>query len=251
MSTRGAEWYKREPRAFLEGVRRMTEREIAVYAVVLDLIYDGGHETLDDPKHIASYFSDLGVAAVRNAIERLISAGKLDRNGEYLTNKRARNEGRTREELTETRRKAGRSGGVSSGKSRRNSNKNNAVAKANAALRVREDKIREDIDKIDVDKSTSSAANIAAEFEQDFWPAYPKRQAKGAALRAYKAARKKATLADILAGVTRYASDRRNEDPRYTKAAASWLNGACWLDEPTGARGSSDWRDDPAYAGVE
>jgi hypothetical protein len=88
MSERGADWYKREPRAFLEGIRQMSEREIAVYSVILDLIYDGGHRTRNDPKHIASYFSDVGSAAVRRAIQCLIAAGKLELDGDFLTNKK-------------------------------------------------------------------------------------------------------------------------------------------------------------------
>lgn len=146
MTRRGADWYRREPRAFLEGVRKLTEREIAVYAVVLDLIYDGGHQTLNDPKHIASYFSDLGSAAVRHAINRLVESGKLIIDGEFLTNKRAQNEGKTREELAETRRKSGRLGGVSSGVSRANSNKSNDLGEANAPYARAKDKIRKDIE---------------------------------------------------------------------------------------------------------
>jgi len=155
MSERGAQWYKREPRAFLEGVRRMTERDIAVYAIVLDLIYDGGHQTLDDPKHIASYFSDLGSASVRRTIDRLVEAGKLVREGEFLTNKRAKNEGKTREELRETRRYSAHLGGVSSGKSRTKSNKNNDLSEANASSNVVLDKIREDIEGKEEAKASS------------------------------------------------------------------------------------------------
>lgn len=127
MSRRGERWYSREPRAFLEGVRHLTEREIAVYAIVLDLIYDGAGETYDDPKHIASYFSDLGSAAVRNAINKLVEAGKLVRCDGHLTNCRAKNEVKTQKELAENRRKRRRSYHVSPEFSDSNSNENNGL----------------------------------------------------------------------------------------------------------------------------
>lgn len=184
MSERGAQWYKREPRAFLEGVRRLTEREIAVYAIVLDLIYDGGHQTLDDPKHIASYFSDIGVASVRRAIDALVEAGKLERDGEFLTNKRAKNEGKTRRELAETRKNSGHLGGVSSGKSRAKNNENNEMTEANASSVSPLDKIRVREEEIEANASLSETSSDArrkpkgneaytSEFEA-FWLAYPR-----------------------------------------------------------------------------
>lgn len=83
---RGLEWYKREPRAFLDGIRaaRMTERQAVIYGIVIDLIYDHGGETPDDPKHIASYLSDLGTAAVRHTIQQLVDMGKVFRVGDML-----------------------------------------------------------------------------------------------------------------------------------------------------------------------
>lgn len=132
---RGLDWYKREPRAFLDGCRaaRMTERQVAVYSVILDLIYDHGGETPDDAKHISSYFSDMGTAAARNAIQQLVDIGKIYRVGDMLHQKRAETEAKTRENLSETRAKAGRFGGISSGNSRRQHNENNDISEASAS----------------------------------------------------------------------------------------------------------------------
>lgn len=182
MSDRGAKWYKREPRAFLEGVRRLTERQTAVYAVILDLIYDGGHRTHDDPKHIASYFSDLGAAAVRRTIDELIQHGKLMREDGFLTNKRAKNEGKTWRELTENRRNAGRLGGVRSGKSRAKSNDFNEVNEASASSFVEADKSRVDIEDTNVSSLSETISDDAAKTRkkivypeqfEEFWKAYP------------------------------------------------------------------------------
>lgn len=139
-TARGTDWYKREPRAFLDGVRQLGQREVAVYSIVLDLIYDGGGQTAFDPKHIASYFSDLGSAAVRNSIAVLIDLGKLEDMDGRLTNKRARNEAKTREELRENRSVFGRLGGVSSGDSTAAASKSKDLAEPKGALRARGDK---------------------------------------------------------------------------------------------------------------
>lgn len=133
----------------------MTERDIAVYSVVLDLIYDGEHQTFDDPKHIASYFSDLGSASVRRTIDRLVEAGKLVREGEFLTNKRAKNEGKTREELKKSRRHSAHLGSVSSGKSRSKPNEVKNLSEANASPDTALDKIGGDIEVKEEAKASS------------------------------------------------------------------------------------------------
>ncbi|WP_420961100.1 hypothetical protein [Brucella sp. IR073] len=82
-------------------------------------------------------------------------------------------------------------------------------------------------------EANASSVSLEAEFEQQFWPAYPRKVGKGQAIKAYRSARKQADLAEILTGLRRYADERRGENPEFTKHAATWLNGQCWLDEPT------------------
>lgn len=143
---RGLDWYKREPRAFLDGCRasRMTERQWAIYAIVIDLIYDHGGETPDDPKHIASYLADIGTASVRNTIQQLIDMGKLFRVGDFLHQERAENQAKTRGNLSENRAETGRLGGISSGNSRRAAKKIKEIAEANASSKheAEKEKIR-------------------------------------------------------------------------------------------------------------
>jgi hypothetical protein len=69
-----------------------------------------------------------------------------------------------------------------------------------------------------------------------FWNAYPRHVAKGGARKAYAAALKKTSAADILAGAQRYATERASQDPKYTKYPSTWLGQECWLDEPGPAR---------------
>ena len=74
--------------------------------------------------------------------------------------------------------------------------------------------------------------DFETEFETIFWPQYPRKRSIDAARKAFKAARKKFKLPDIMAGVHRYAAERDGQDDRFTKHASSWLNQQCWLDEP-------------------
>jgi hypothetical protein len=81
----GLDWYARNPKKFLGGVQGLTARQIAVYNVVIDLIYLYGGGCNNDPKWIAGYVSDMGSAAVRNVITDLIERGLIRRSGKYLT----------------------------------------------------------------------------------------------------------------------------------------------------------------------
>jgi hypothetical protein len=138
MADHGADWYKREPQAYLGGVVGLTARQHAVYSVTLDLIYAQGGRCHNDPKWIAGWFSDLGLAAVRNTISELVARGKLRLEDGFLTNKRARNEAKTREELRKKRGETGKKGGESSCFSDAEINDNNDLDKANASPREEE-----------------------------------------------------------------------------------------------------------------
>ena len=76
-----------------------------------------------------------------------------------------------------------------------------------------------------------SRDSLAGHFEE-WWHVYPKKVAKEQARRAFKPALKKASVDVLIAGAERYAEERRGQDPRFTKHAATWLNGGCWQDEP-------------------
>lgn len=68
-----------------------------------------------------------------------------------------------------------------------------------------------------------------------FWQVYPRREAKGAARKAWDKAVAKATPEVIIEGAKRYAADP-NRDQRYTAHAATWLNGERWGDDPLPSR---------------
>ncbi|MCA4132948.1 hypothetical protein [Arthrobacter sp. M4] len=81
-----------------------------------------------------------------------------------------------------------------------------------------------------------AAPTKAKQMDEDFkawYEVYPKHVSRGAAVTAYAKARKNgATLEDLLAGARGYAAHRKGQDPKYTKAPATWLNQECWTDDP-------------------
>ena len=61
-----------------------------------------------------------------------------------------------------------------------------------------------------------------------FWSAYPRREGKGQARRAWGAAVRKVTPEAILAGLSRATF---SNDPKFRPLPATWLNGERWLDQ--------------------
>lgn len=66
----------------------------------------------------------------------------------------------------------------------------------------------------------------------EFWNAYPKKLDKAKAYRAFRAALKRASFEDILAGVIAYRNDP-TRNPDFTKYPASWLNADSWENAAT------------------
>ncbi|MCJ2077895.1 helix-turn-helix domain-containing protein [Methylobacterium sp. E-016] len=67
----------------------------------------------------------------------------------------------------------------------------------------------------------------------EWWRAYPRKVGKDAAqpvfIRITKA--RKATVAELIEGAKRYAAERAEQDPQFTKHPKTWLNGGHWADE--------------------
>lgn len=66
---------------------------------------------------------------------------------------------------------------------------------------------------------------------EEFWAAYPRKAAKGAARRAWSKAILRTEPSQIIAGAQVYSVDP-NREPQYTAHPATWLNGERWLDGP-------------------
>ena len=89
MSTKnGLPYYKRYPRDFIEGTIGMPFELKAAYSVVLDLIYMQSGRLPDDPRYISGLLG-LSVRKWNSIRKDLISAGKIQVIGKFLTNYRA------------------------------------------------------------------------------------------------------------------------------------------------------------------
>lgn len=101
---------------------------------------------------------------------------------------------------------------------------------------------------------------IEVAFEEEFWPAYPRKDDKGRARKAFLTVikSKTATVSDLVNGAMRYAAERQGEDPKFTKQPATWLNAEAWLNEaspaaPAASRmqaGQPQSRSQSAMAGI-
>jgi hypothetical protein len=80
-------------------------------------------------------------------------------------------------------------------------------------------------------RKASKAASDDALFDQ-FWAVYPRQVAKLAARKAWDKAVEIAPAEKIIAGARRYARERQDANPQYTKHPATWLNGGGWMDAP-------------------
>lgn len=66
----------------------------------------------------------------------------------------------------------------------------------------------------------------------EWWQFVPRKVSRGQAEKAYRAALKHATPADLLAGIQRFAEQVCGTEPNFIAHPATWLNGKRWLDEP-------------------
>ncbi len=71
---------------------------------------------------------------------------------------------------------------------------------------------------------------LSADFAA-WWSEYPRKKAKGAAVRAYKTARKKADATTILSGLRAALPEFAQRQPEHVPYPATWLNAEGWTDE--------------------
>lgn len=76
----------------------------------------------------------------------------------------------------------------------------------------------------------SSTADAEDEFAE-WYSAYPRKEAKGAARKAFKTARKKTSLESLMAGLTRYTESIQGKERTFIALPGSWLNAERWEDE--------------------
>jgi uncharacterized protein YdaU (DUF1376 family) len=67
---------------------------------------------------------------------------------------------------------------------------------------------------------------------RDWYARYPRKSDPGRAAKAYRAARKIASAADLLDGALRYSAECDGKDQQFVKMPASWLGAHSWKNEP-------------------
>ena len=229
---RGLDWYKRDPIAFIDGVQGMGPECIGAFAVLLDLIYARGGETLRDDRHLAGVLG-CSIQKARKLTDALLEAGKLGENGGMLSNDRARETAKVRQKLSKTRAKVGRKGGSFRQVFDIARNENNDLAQAKTP------DIEEEKEKNRVTDVTLSNAREARSMRrprepgrfEDWWKLVPRKVGKGAARRAYAKALTLTDEATLFSAISRYAELRKVQDERYTVHPATWLNQERWTDE--------------------
>jgi hypothetical protein len=70
-------------------------------------------------------------------------------------------------------------------------------------------------------------------FETEFWPSYPRKIAKPAALKSARSqVRSKEARGEVMAGLMAQLPAMKSKDPQYIPHAATWLNQQRWKDPP-------------------
>lgn len=97
------------------------------------------------------------------------------------------------------------------------------------------------------DLAQSLREDFADYHFREFWEHYPKKVDKGAAIRAFRKALKKADAKDVVDGAKAYATDPNLPDEkRFIKNPATWLNAESWANGPLPERtrrgkNETDW----------
>jgi uncharacterized protein YdaU (DUF1376 family) len=224
----GLPWVKWYADKFLNGIADLEPNEIAVYAVVLNLIYDAGGPIADDVAKIARR-CNMRPTSCAKALEGLQAAGKLVRSGGAISNDRAEKELKSRQEVSE---KSAKSAAERWKKSAEKSNKNN-----DGAMRTQcEGTATAYANKTEIQTEETGSIEPVARARQEhgdfpaFWLRYPAKVGRGAAEKSYaKAIKAGATHAELMAGLDAYIANKPPD--REWCHASTWLNQARWTDE--------------------
>lgn len=80
-------------------------------------------------------------------------------------------------------------------------------------------------------KAKPAAKNDSPDGFEEFYAVYPRKAARGDAVKAFCTALKKTTPDVLVAGAKRYAAEVQGAELKYVKYPATWLNAQCWTDQ--------------------
>ena len=222
--------YLRHPDNFFAGTRGLTLEQRGAYSDILDLYISTDGLLVDNETHISRCLA-VDPRIWRRVRNELIALGKIEIRDSFVVPRGG--------DTTLGKSLAASEAGTKAAKTRwSNYRKNKETRDAMAMPYVKSSQV-----KTEKKESTPSPNGEAIEFNS-FWDVYPKKVAKGGALKAYKSAIKRgATHEQLRSGAGRYAiaCQQARTEKQFTKNPATWINQDCWLDEdgpPSGNRGN-------------
>lgn len=223
-------WIKWFSGDFLNGISDLEPNEIAVYSVVLNLIYDNEGPIKDDAVKIGRR-CNMRQTSAEKALASLATAGKIKRSAGEISNSRCEKEIESRRKVGE---KSAENANVRWKKPAEKTSKNNkdampphqiGIATDDAIQKPEPEKKKEDALHPTREKRASPAEDFSI-----WWDLFPNKVGKDVALKAFLKARKTAPLADLIDGLKRYIATK----PAWKEWCnpATWLNQGRWKDEP-------------------
>lgn len=220
------------PDNFIGGVSGvLTAPELGVYWAICLLVYSHGGPIVYDELRLKSFLRGTHLKAIRCAVVRLESLGKVDRNGIYIMAKGCL---KPIEDASNRVIKAIENGS----KGGRPPSNNNNLEKAaglsgenpiSTTITTTTSSKKEESKKVSPAKAVAVKVTIIGFNE--FYQVYPKRVGKGAAEKAYRKAVMRADHSIIFAGACRHATATIGQDRQFIQHPATWLNADGWLDE--------------------
>lgn len=218
---------------FIGDTLSLSTEQIGAYMLLLMAMWNAGGKLPADEAKLARV-TRMSVKKWKAVADDLMHFFEVD--GDTITHNRLTKELQKSESKSQSRAAAGAAGG----NAKALKDKEAYVANAKRSPQHLPDTItREESSSLRSEETRAPKPDFESEFEKDLWPIYPRKAGKGQALKAYCAARKQTSREIIVAGAERYALERAGQDHSFTKHPATWLNGQCWLDEPTPPRGHS------------
>lgn len=225
---RRVDYYPDEYVAGVAGV--LTAAQQGVYWMVCTLVMSEGGSINQDDRRLGGLLR-MRPADVRNTIDQLVEAGKLQRQSDgKLSQKRAQSE----VEKSLNRIQIASENGANGGRPAKKDQSNQGRVKANGFGDEKTNHQPPTTNHQPKEKKEDDKSSSEDGFEE-FYRAYPRRAGKGAARKAYGKAIRQIGPAELLAATRRYAKAVVGVDPKFIPHPSTWLNGERWGDEPGGS----------------
>lgn len=215
---------------WLAGTRSLTAAETGIYITIICMIYEKGGP-IEMPRRRLARLCGTTASAMNRALDVLIETGKLDQDGEKLSNARALLEIEKRADKTRSSKdNANARWSKIQTKSKEEPCDRIKSAHANDMRETCYPEPEPDI-KERVTKVTLKKVSAEDPLFDRFWSLYPRKVSKSGAQKAWKVAAKKIDPAVIIEGLEIHLQDLIEKPKQFIPHAATWLNEERWADE--------------------